>query len=393
MIKSYLFIEKGPLKEKAFPLEARESIGRGKENHICLSHPTVSKQHAIYYVKDGHSIVEDIGSSNGTFVNGERIKKTILSSEDTLLIGSVPLRFFQVEEAREQIHLTEAPELNKSDISTCLNSGDLLNRSRRLTQAISKLPFFAGLDEKDLAQLSQVANLVLFDPDSTIIRQGDLGRSLYIILDGRVQVITYDNQGREILVSFLTGNQFFGELSFLTGVPRMVTVQVLEETLLCKLRLECMREIINNSPPVKEMIEECCRESLKDLEEKKRAAGFTERRKQPRFNIELPVDFHFPSSSDIPDEFKGSLFHAISSKISVSGIRINARDHRLLDLLINSKIRLAINLPQSKGVIQCSGTLKRVAEKKGEVSSIFLDIEFAEMSPAHREKLENFLSN
>ena len=374
-------------------MEARESIGRGKENHICLSHPTVSKQHAIYYVKDGHSIVEDIGSSNGTFVNGERIKKTILSSEDTLLIGSVPLRFFQVEEAREQIHLTEAPELNKSDISTCLNSGDLLNRSRRLTQAISKLPFFAGLDEKDLAQLSQVANLVLFDPDSTIIRQGDLGRSLYIILDGRVQVITYDNQGREILVSFLTGNQFFGELSFLTGVPRMVTVQVLEETLLCKLRLECMREIINNSPPVKEMIEECCRESLKDLEEKKRAAGFTERRKQPRFNIELPVDFHFPSSSDIPDEFKGSLFHAISSKISVSGIRINARDHRLLDLLINSKIRLAINLPQSKGVIQCSGTLKRVAEKKGEVSSIFLDIEFAEMPPAHREKLENFLSN
>jgi hypothetical protein len=157
--------------------------------------------------------------------------------------------------------------------------------------------------------------------------------------------------------------------------------------------LESMREFMNNSPELKEMIEKCCRESLKDLEEKKRAAGFLERRKQPRFNIELPVDFHFPSSSQIPAEFEGSLFHAISSKISFSGIRINAQDHRLLDLSINAKIQLTINLPQSRGVIHCLGTLKRVSEGKGEVSAISLDIEFTEMSSAQRKRLENFLSD
>ena len=54
-IKSYLIIEKGPLEEKVFPLEARGSIGRGKENHICLSHSTVSKQHAVYYEEDGNT--------------------------------------------------------------------------------------------------------------------------------------------------------------------------------------------------------------------------------------------------------------------------------------------------------------------------------------------------
>jgi CRP-like cAMP-binding protein len=393
MIKSYLSIEKGPFKEKVFLLEERGSIGRGKENHICLSHSTVSKQHAIYYMEEGHTIVEDLGSCNGTIVNGERIKKSILSSGDTLLIGSVPLRFFQGEEPQGQIHLTEASELNKSDIFTCLNSGDLSNRSRRLIEAISKVPLFSSLGEKDLTRLSQVANLVLFDQDSTIIKQGDLGRSLYIILGGRVQVITYDNQGREILVSFLTDNQFFGELSFLTGVPRMVTVQVLEETLLCKLSLESMRKIMQNSPAVKEMIEECYRERLKDLDEKKRAAGFMEQRKQPRFNIELPVYFHFSPRSRISGEFEGSLFHAISSKISVSGIQINAQDPRLLELLINSEIRLEINLPQSKGIIHCLGTLKRVAEREGEVSSVFLGIEFAEMSLANRKKLESFLSD
>ena len=271
------------------------------------------------------------------------------------------------------------------------NSDNLLYVYRRLVEAISKVSLFAKLDEKDLARLNRVINLVRFDQDSTIIRQGDPGRSLYIILDGSVQVITYDNQGREILVSFLTANQFFGEISFLSGVPRMVTVQTLKETLLCKLTLESMREFIDNSPELKEVIEKCCRESLKDLEEKKRAAGFLERRKQPRLNIELPVEFHFPLNSQISGEFEGSLFHAISSKISVSGIRINARDHRLLGLSANSKIELAINLPQSRDVVHCLGTLKRVTESKGEVSAIFLDIEFIEMPSDQQKRLKDFL--
>jgi CRP-like cAMP-binding protein len=392
MIKSYLFIEKGPLKKMVYPLEARETIGRGEENYICLSHPTVSKQHAIYYLEDCQSILEDLGSSNGTFVNGNRIKKSRLSDGDTLQIGSVTLRFIQREEPRRQDHLTETSELKKADIFTYFNNGNLLDQYRRLVQAISKTSLFAEIDEKDLAQFSRMANLVLFNQDSTIIRQGDQGRSLYIILEGRVQVVTHDNQGREILVSFLTANQFFGECSFLTGAPRMITVQALEETLLCKLRFESMQEIMNNSPGLKKMIEEYNQENMKELEEKKQAAGFMERRKQPRFNIELPVDFHFPHSSRIPDKFNGSSFQAISSKISVVGIRIEARDHRLFDIVINSKIRLAVNLPQSRGIIHCMGILKSIAEKKGEENSIFLGIEFTEMSPAHRKKLENFLS-
>ena len=277
--------------------------------------------------------------------------------------------------------------------SYCSNSDNLLYLYRRLVQAISKVSLFAKLDEKELTRLNRVINLVRFDQDSTIIRQGDPGRSLYIILDGKVQVITYDNQGREILVSFLTANQFFGEISLLSGVPRMVTVQAVKETLLCKLTLESMREFIDNSPELKEMIEKSCQESLKDLEEKKRAAGFLERRKQPRFNIELPVDFNFPSTSQIPHEFDGSLFHAISSKISVSGIRISAQDHRLHGLSVDAKIELAISLLQSRGVVHCLGTLKKVTESKGEESAIFLDIEFSEMSLEQKKKLENFLSD
>lgn len=56
-------------------LAGRESltIGRGAGNDVDLAHPTVSRAHARVLVRDGAVLVEDLGSANGTFVEGERI--------------------------------------------------------------------------------------------------------------------------------------------------------------------------------------------------------------------------------------------------------------------------------------------------------------------------------
>jgi len=149
----------------------------------------------------------------------------------------------KMAQKRPQKFESSRPEKVSRKISNRLyHIASLSNRSRRLIEAICKVPLFASLSEKDLSRLSQEARLELFDQGSTIIQQRNFELALYIILYGRVQVITYDNQSREILVSFLTDTQFFAEISFLTGVPMMATAQALEETLLCKLSLE--RDIV-----------------------------------------------------------------------------------------------------------------------------------------------------
>jgi signal-transduction protein with cAMP-binding, CBS, and nucleotidyltransferase domain len=150
----------------------------------------------------------------------------------------------KMEQERPQKFEYSRPEKVPKKISKKLyHIASLSNRSVRLIEAICKVPLFSSLSEKELSRLSKKAHLELFDQDSDIIQQGNLGRTLYIILYGKTQVITYDNQGREILVSFLTDNQFFGEISFLTGVPMMVSAKALEETLLCKLSLEPMWKV------------------------------------------------------------------------------------------------------------------------------------------------------
>jgi signal-transduction protein with cAMP-binding, CBS, and nucleotidyltransferase domain len=147
------------------------------------------------------------------------------------------------QERPQKLESSRPENVSKKISKKLYHIASLSNRSLRLIEAICKVSLFASLSEKELSRLSQEACLELFDQGSHIIQHGRLGRTLYIILYGRVQVITYDRQGREILVSFLADNQFFGEISFLTGVPMMVSAQALEETLLCKLSLEPMWKV------------------------------------------------------------------------------------------------------------------------------------------------------
>ena len=78
----------GPSSPKGFELRGVVSIGRSRENEIWLSDNTVSNHHARITEVDGSWVIEDLGSKNGTLVNGERIDSgQRISLEDKILIG------------------------------------------------------------------------------------------------------------------------------------------------------------------------------------------------------------------------------------------------------------------------------------------------------------------
>jgi hypothetical protein len=71
----------------------RVTVGRTQENVVALDGPSVSKLHAVLlYAADGSIQLSDTGSTNGTFVNGQRIsygKATTVSPGDLLMFGSI----------------------------------------------------------------------------------------------------------------------------------------------------------------------------------------------------------------------------------------------------------------------------------------------------------------
>ena len=69
------------------------TIGRLSECRIVLPDPNVSRRHAELTQQDGVVVVTDLGSTNGTLVNGKPIQSAALEDGDTITLGSTDLRF------------------------------------------------------------------------------------------------------------------------------------------------------------------------------------------------------------------------------------------------------------------------------------------------------------
>ena len=79
---------------KAFDLnEETTTIGRGGENHITLNNASISTSHCVFIRKNGVNLLTDLQSTNGTRVNGQLIRETVLQNQDVVHVGSVEFIF------------------------------------------------------------------------------------------------------------------------------------------------------------------------------------------------------------------------------------------------------------------------------------------------------------
>jgi FhaA, N-terminal domain/FHA domain len=77
-----------------FPLDSAElTIGRGENAGITLADPGISRMHARIVREGDDFVVEDLGSTNGTEVNGQLIKRRRLADGDRVRLGSSTLQF------------------------------------------------------------------------------------------------------------------------------------------------------------------------------------------------------------------------------------------------------------------------------------------------------------
>lgn len=84
----------GPDRGARHPLSGRATtIGREMSNDITLTDEQVSRQHAKIISMKGSFFIQDLGSSNGTYVNGEKEEEAILETGDVLLLGQTELVF------------------------------------------------------------------------------------------------------------------------------------------------------------------------------------------------------------------------------------------------------------------------------------------------------------
>ena len=91
---------------KRYPLDADSIIvGRSPHSDIWLDDPSVSRRHSSFSVQNESVTIDDLGSSNGTFINDRKIDTpTLLKDQDMIRLGTILFKFFATENIDGIIH-------------------------------------------------------------------------------------------------------------------------------------------------------------------------------------------------------------------------------------------------------------------------------------------------
>ncbi|MFO0601280.1 MAG: FHA domain-containing protein [Myxococcaceae bacterium] len=150
-----------------FPLKGDKQliIGRSSELDIVLVEDMVSRKHAKITLQAGKITIEDLGSTNGTFVNGEKVKSSRLKEGDRILVGTSILKLVKAG--------ANAPELSDAQVKQNLEKVAAVQSQRQtktaMTGKIEEVPL------PDLLQLFHTSK-----KNGVLVVSGDQEGKIYL---------------------------------------------------------------------------------------------------------------------------------------------------------------------------------------------------------------------
>ncbi len=115
MSKLILTLDGAVIRE--YPIEKESlSIGRKHGNDIQLNDLTVSGRHALIVSMGEHIYVDDLGSTNGTLMNGARISKTLMKHGDVIQVGNYQFTFYDDTETEYEPTMFIQAEIEETQI-------------------------------------------------------------------------------------------------------------------------------------------------------------------------------------------------------------------------------------------------------------------------------------
>lgn len=115
---------------------------------------------------------------------------------------------------------------------------------------LARVPLFTSLKPAYVAELASKVRIRNYRRGEIIFHKDDPGPTLYIIKTGQVKITTYSGEGEEVILSILTENEFFGELSLLDGKPRSANATAIEPTQVLVLQQHDFLDTIDKHPEI-----------------------------------------------------------------------------------------------------------------------------------------------
>ena len=123
-----------------------------------------------------------------------------------------------------------------------------LEQNIDLAQLKQIIPFFQGLSEDSLYQLTNHFVTLSHPPSQIILLENDWGSSVYFILEGWVKIRTYNFEGKEVTLNIIGKGEIFGEMAALDKKPRSTDAISLTATTIGRIPAENFINLLTTEP-------------------------------------------------------------------------------------------------------------------------------------------------
>jgi hypothetical protein len=133
-----------------------------------------------------------------------------------------------------------------------LGNEEVLNMA---VERLNRVSIFTPLSGEEIERLANASSSRVYAPGEAIVRMGREGNSMFVIIRGAVRVQIPAGDSNKV-INELRENDFFGEMSLLTGEPRSANVIAGEETEVLQISKEALKPIFEDNPVLVESISE-----------------------------------------------------------------------------------------------------------------------------------------
>ncbi|MCP4105793.1 MAG: cyclic nucleotide-binding domain-containing protein [Desulfobacteraceae bacterium] len=118
------------------------------------------------------------------------------------------------------------------------------NYINAIASLLSRFSIFDGLDRNDLKDLVSFLRIDKFSKGDFVLRKGDPGRNLFLIISGKVDVLGDDGMS----IATMGKGDVFGEMSLLSGDPVGATIKAAESTVVLEIGGDNFKKVLNRFP-------------------------------------------------------------------------------------------------------------------------------------------------
>jgi len=122
--------------------------------------------------------------------------------------------------------------------------------TEQIPKLLKDLELFSELSDRELQDVAALAQVRKLETDTTVFHEGDPSDQIFVVVNGRVKIVTTSSDGKEFILSVLGAGQVFGEMGLLEEAPRSASVSTITEVELLVIKHDDFDHLLKTSPGI-----------------------------------------------------------------------------------------------------------------------------------------------